>query len=167
MAVSSKEKIGGIYEVLPKLNCGLCGYDNCGQFARAVAEGRASPFGCRQNHWAGYRISEIIRMKVPAYSYAAQPASISRVEVSPSIETLRDVKEEAKRLSREVNGILAKIENLKAGRGGEHYGDEKTERVFPDPKIGREMITRFRFKDESAAASMRRRGLGRRRWNRS
>ena len=104
---------------------------------------------------------------MPAYSYAAQPASISRVEVSPSIETLRDVKEEAKRLSQDVNDILAKIENLKVRRGDEHYGDEKTERVSPGPKIGREMVTRFRFKDESAAASMRRRGLGRGRWKRS
>jgi len=165
VAVSSKEKIREIYEVLPKLNCGLCGCGNCGQFARAVAEGRVSPFGCRQNPWVGYRISEIIGVKVP--TYGAQPASIPTAEVSPSIEILRDLKEEAKRLSREVNGILAKIENLKAGRGGEHYGDEKTVRVSPGPKISREIITCFRLKDESAVASMRRRGLGRSRWKRS
>ncbi|HEX76168.1 MAG TPA: hypothetical protein G4O12_06250 [Dehalococcoidia bacterium] len=167
MAVSSKEKIREIYEVLPKLNCGFCGLESCGQFARAVAEGRASPFGCRQNPWAGYRISEIIEVKVPAYSYGRQSASTPRAEVSPSIETLRDIKKEAKRLSQEVNDILARIENLKAIRGGEHYGNEKAERVSPGPKIGREMITRFRFKDESATASMRRRGLGRGRWKRS
>ena len=166
MAVS-KEKIREIYEALPKLNCGLCGFGNCGQFARAVAEGRASPFGCQQNPWAGYRISEIIEVKVPAYSYGTQPTSIPRAEVSPSIETLRDVKEEARRLSWEVNSVLAKIENLKVRRGGGHYADEKAERVSPDPKIGREMITRFGFRNKSAAASMRRRGLGRGRWKRS
>ena len=54
MAVGSKEKIREIYEVLPKLNCGFCGFGSCGQFARAVAEGRASPFGCRQNPWCVY-----------------------------------------------------------------------------------------------------------------
>jgi len=47
MAIISRKKIRNIYEALPKLNCGLCGYGNCGQFARAVAEGRASPFGCQ------------------------------------------------------------------------------------------------------------------------
>jgi len=69
MAVANKGKIRGIYEVLPKSNCGLCGYGNCGQFARAVTEGKASPFGCQQNPWAGYRISEIIGVKAPAYGY--------------------------------------------------------------------------------------------------
>jgi len=32
MAVS-KEKIRKIYEILPKLNCGFCGFGSCGQFA--------------------------------------------------------------------------------------------------------------------------------------
>jgi len=49
VAISSKEKIREIYEVLPKLSCGFCGFGSCGQFARAVVEGGASPFGCRQN----------------------------------------------------------------------------------------------------------------------
>jgi len=40
---ATKEKIGEIYEVLPKL---ICGFGNCGQFARVVAEGKVSPFGC-------------------------------------------------------------------------------------------------------------------------
>jgi len=53
MAVANKDKIKKIYELLPHINCGLCGYDNCGQFAKAVSEGRASPFGCRQDPGAG------------------------------------------------------------------------------------------------------------------
>ena len=36
-----------------------------------------------------------------------------------------------------VNDILAKIENLKVRRSGEHYGHEKAERVSSGPKIGR------------------------------
>lgn len=37
-----KQKIKEIYDLLPKLNCGFCGFGNCGQFARAVGEGKKS-----------------------------------------------------------------------------------------------------------------------------
>jgi len=67
--MTEKQKIKEIYDLLPKLNCGFCGFGNCGQFARAVAEGRASPLGCWQNPRVGYRISEIIGVEVPAFGY--------------------------------------------------------------------------------------------------
>jgi Na+-translocating ferredoxin:NAD+ oxidoreductase RNF subunit RnfB len=41
-----KEKIRKIYEVLPKLDDQRCGYKTCGEFARAVAEGKAPCAGC-------------------------------------------------------------------------------------------------------------------------
>jgi hypothetical protein len=41
-----KEKIRKIYEVLPKLDDQQCGYRSCGEFARAVAEGKAPCYGC-------------------------------------------------------------------------------------------------------------------------
>ena len=107
----SKEKIGEIYELLPKLNCGFCGFGSCGQFARAVAEGKALPFGCRQNPWSGYRISEIIGAEVPVYAYGFQPAFVPRPGVSPSAKAL---KEEVQELSQSVDDMLARIENLKA-----------------------------------------------------
>jgi len=111
----NKKKIREIYEVLPKLNCGFCGYGNCGQFARAVAEGRASPFGCRENPWSGYKISEIVGMKVPVQSfYGFQPAFASGLGITPSAEALR---EEVRGLSQRVDDILARIERLKARRG--------------------------------------------------
>jgi len=113
MTLNSKEKIKEIYEVLPKLNCGFCGFGSCGQFARAVAEGRASPFGCRQDPWSGYKISQIVGTKVPAYSYGFQPAFSSPLGASPSPQALR---EEVRTLSRTVDDILARIENLKAKR---------------------------------------------------
>jgi len=40
MAVT-KEKIREIYEILPKLNCGFCGFGGRGQFGRAMV--RAIP----------------------------------------------------------------------------------------------------------------------------
>jgi hypothetical protein len=42
----TKEKIKKIYEVLPKLDDQKCGYRTCGEFARAVTEGKAPCYGC-------------------------------------------------------------------------------------------------------------------------
>ncbi|MBW1717788.1 MAG: hypothetical protein JRJ77_18600 [Deltaproteobacteria bacterium] len=41
-----KEKTRKIYEVLPKLDDQRCGYKTCGEFARAVADGKAPCYGC-------------------------------------------------------------------------------------------------------------------------
>ena len=41
-----KEKTKKIYEVLPKLDDQRCGYKTCGEFARAVADGKAPCYGC-------------------------------------------------------------------------------------------------------------------------
>ncbi|MCK4598281.1 hypothetical protein KAU37_00425 [Candidatus Bipolaricaulota bacterium] len=116
MTASNKEKIRKIYEALPKLNCGLCGYGNCGQFAKAVAEGRASPFGCRQNPWPGYRISEIIGAEVPAHGHRFQQVLLPELRVSSSTMNLKTLREEFKELSQGVDDILARIENLKTRR---------------------------------------------------
>ena len=113
MEIARKDTIKKIYKLLPKRNCSLCGYDDCGQFAKAVAEKRASSFGCRQNPWLGYRISEIIGVKVPAYSYGFQPAFYSKPGVAPSPKVLR---EEVRVLSQKVDDILTTIETLKARR---------------------------------------------------
>jgi hypothetical protein len=113
MAISTKEKIKKIYEALPKMNCGLCGFESCGKFARAVAEGRASPFGCRQNPWAGYTVSEIGGRKVPAYRYRLQSASFPKPGIGASPEALG---QEIRRLSKNVDDILVRIEKLKARR---------------------------------------------------
>jgi len=113
MSVVNKEKVREIYEVLPKQNCGFCGFESCGQFARAIAEGRASPFGCRQNPWIGYHISEIIGMKVPAYTYGFLPAFAPPLGVAILQKPLR---EEMRGLFQKVDNILGRIENLKASR---------------------------------------------------
>jgi len=101
-----KQKIKEIYDLLPKLNCGFCGFENCGQFARAVAERRASPFGCRQNPRIGYRISEIIGVKAPAFSYGFYQST--KAPVSSAV-----LKEEVKELSQKVDDVLARIEKLR------------------------------------------------------
>ena len=59
------EKARKIVGLLPKLNCGKCGFDNCGNFALAVAEGKATPFSCHENPSSGYKISEIMGLEIP------------------------------------------------------------------------------------------------------
>lgn len=104
MDTNTKEKIRKIYQALPQRDCGFCGFDSCGQFARAVAEGRALPFGCKQNPMAGYVINEILGAGVPAHHHRLQPAS------------LEGLGQEIRRLSENVADILVRIEKLKAGR---------------------------------------------------
>lgn len=74
-----KEKTKKMVKVLPGLNCGKCGFDNCGKFARAVAEERAPCYGCvsggplvanKACEIMGVRVPEIT--KIPA-SYPGFP----------------------------------------------------------------------------------------------
>jgi hypothetical protein len=61
-----KEKIREIYNVLPKVDDRRCGYDTCGQFARAVAEGRAPCYGCvTGGPEVAAKVCEIMGEKVP------------------------------------------------------------------------------------------------------
>jgi len=138
---AAKDKIQQIYEVLPQLNCGLCGFEGCGQFAKAVAEGRASPFGCRQDPGAGYRIGEIVGAKVPIYGYRqrfGQPASVQRPELRASIGSLRA---EVGELSKRMEGILDRIDSLGRKRektikkGGDHNAKRRRNRpARPRPR---------------------------------
>jgi len=41
------QKAQEIYTLLPKRDCGACGYDNCYQCALAIAKGEAPPDACR------------------------------------------------------------------------------------------------------------------------
>ena len=110
---AAKDKIKRIYEALPQLNCGLCGFEGCGQFARAVAEGRASPFGCRQDPWAGYRIGEIMGIKAAVFGYHptfGQPRFAQRLNPHASIGSLRA---EMIELSKRIEGILDRLDSLK------------------------------------------------------
>jgi Na+-translocating ferredoxin:NAD+ oxidoreductase subunit B len=43
---SENPLISKIYELLPKANCGGCGYPGCSSFAEALAEGKVSPEKC-------------------------------------------------------------------------------------------------------------------------
>jgi hypothetical protein len=67
----TKEKIRKIYEVLPKLDDQRCGYKSCGEFARAVAEGKAPCYGCVSGGpEVAARVCEIMGVKVPQEAIA-------------------------------------------------------------------------------------------------
>jgi len=61
-----KEKTKKIYEVLPKLDDQRCGYKTCGEFARAVADGRAPCYGCVSGGpEVAAKVCEIMGARVP------------------------------------------------------------------------------------------------------
>ncbi len=64
--MSSKEKVREIYEVLPKLDDRRCGYKTCGEFARAVADGKAPCYGCVSGGpEVAAKVCEIMGVRVP------------------------------------------------------------------------------------------------------
>jgi len=66
-----KEKIRKIYEVLPKLDDQQCGCKSCGEFARAVAEGKAPCYGCiTGGPRVAAKVCEIMGAKVPQEAIA-------------------------------------------------------------------------------------------------
>jgi len=70
-----KGKIKEIYEVLPGLDDRRCGYKTCGQFARAVAEGRAPCYGCiTGGAEVAAKVCEIMEIEVPEEA-VPQPAA--------------------------------------------------------------------------------------------
>jgi hypothetical protein len=61
-----KEKTRKIYEVLPKLDDQRCGYKTCGEFARAVANGKALCYGCVSGGpEVAAKVCEIMGARVP------------------------------------------------------------------------------------------------------
>ena len=61
-----KEKTKKIYAVLPKLDDQQCGYKSCGEFARAVAEGKAPCYRCVSGGpEVAAKVCEIMGARVP------------------------------------------------------------------------------------------------------
>ncbi len=62
---NDKEKLRKIVGLLPKENCGKCGYDNCGAFAVALVAGKASLLDCHGAIPNAREICEVLRIEVP------------------------------------------------------------------------------------------------------
>ena len=62
---SDKEKVRQIVQLLPRVNCGHCGFGNCGGFALAVVRREVSPYGCEVHPLAGDEICKVLGIEVP------------------------------------------------------------------------------------------------------
>ena len=109
MPTDTKDRIRRIYQALPQLNCGQCGYGSCGRFARAVAEGEASPFGCRQDPAVGYRIRQVLAGRTAPTPHGL-PLPVSAQKPKPLSPAL--LREELGGLSVRADDIIARIERL-------------------------------------------------------
>jgi Na+-translocating ferredoxin:NAD+ oxidoreductase RNF subunit RnfB len=65
MVISKTQKMRDIIKTLPKLNCGFCGFDNCGNYARALVEGKAQPGLCIGGPLVAQKICNIMGLKMP------------------------------------------------------------------------------------------------------
>lgn len=59
------EKARRIVALLAGENCGECGFQNCGRFAVALVEGKASPAGCRKSAGNLNEICKVLGVEVP------------------------------------------------------------------------------------------------------
>ena len=111
------QKMREIVKVLPKFNCGLCGFGNCGHYARAVAEGRASPNLCLGGYSVARRICDIIGAKMPTMPQGAYPAS--RVPYHKNLtrkeQELWLLQQRQRELAQQLNALERRVEAL-AGR---------------------------------------------------
>ena len=106
MIVNTKDRIKRIYDILPKIDCGRCGFGTCAKFARAVAGGQASPFACRQDSGAGYAISRIMGAGI-----SGESASVPGPDFGSSRQALE---QDIQILSNKVDDILARIESIES-----------------------------------------------------
>ncbi len=66
-----KEKTKKIFALLPKLNDKKCGYRTCGEFARAVAEGKAPCYGCVSGGpEVAAKVCEVMGDKIPEQAFS-------------------------------------------------------------------------------------------------
>ena len=62
----TREKAKKIIDLLPGEHCGKCGFENCGKFAVALAEGKAKPTGCRKSVNNIKQICEVLGIEAPS-----------------------------------------------------------------------------------------------------
>lgn len=111
---STREKAREIIALLPKENCGKYGFENCGKFGLAVADGEASPFGCRKNPSVGYAISKVLGIEASeGLRVAAVPPDIlikadgMAATTGPAITVTAPVMEKAQKVATIQAGTIA------------------------------------------------------------
>ena len=59
------EKLKQVVALLAGANCGKCGFENCGEFAVALVEGKTSPVICRKSLDNLEEICRVLGIEVP------------------------------------------------------------------------------------------------------
>jgi hypothetical protein len=104
-----KEKINKIYKVLPKLDDQRCGYKSCGEFARAVAEGKAPCYGCASGGLeVAAKVCEIMGARIPEEAIP---------QFGPSPGFYRPALGEGWGMGRGMGGRLGRGRRMGQGRG--------------------------------------------------
>jgi Na+-translocating ferredoxin:NAD+ oxidoreductase RNF subunit RnfB len=99
--VDKLQKMREIVKVLPKLNCGFCGFGNCGDYAKALVEGKASPGFCIGGPLVTQKICDIMGLKYPAMPQELWALRQRQGELAHQLDNLeRRVKELASRMGR-------------------------------------------------------------------
>jgi Na+-translocating ferredoxin:NAD+ oxidoreductase RNF subunit RnfB len=111
MNQDNESLIDNVYEVLPKRDCGLCGYGTCRRFARAVVDRRAPPSGCRQDPLAAHRIAEILGMTVKGHESRAASAPFGRAATNGTL-TGTTASRELSSIMEEAEEVLSRITAL-------------------------------------------------------
>ena len=104
-------RVQEVYEVLPKLDCGLCGYRNCRRFAEAVVEGKAHLSGCRQDRFAARKIAAVLGSLARTQG-ADSEASVAGPRMTRQRASAVSIRLEIGGLAKEADALLARIKAL-------------------------------------------------------
>lgn len=117
------QKMREIIKVLPQFNRGLCGFGNCGNYARALVEGKAAPNLCIGGYLVAQKICSILGIRMPAMpqrAYFAQPrmqyygagTSVARTQERQILQQrTRELAQQLANLERRIEALATRKEN--------------------------------------------------------
>lgn len=122
IAQDKLQRMRGIIKVLPKFNCGLCGFGNCGNYARALVEGKAAPNLCIGGYLVAQKICSILGTRMPLMpqrAYFVQPwMQYYSAEISGTRTQERQVLQQRTReLAQQLANLQRRIEALATQMG--------------------------------------------------
>ena len=111
------QRMREIIKVLPKFNCGLCGFGNCGSYARALVEGKALPNLCIGGYLVAQKICSITGTRMPLKpqrAYFVQPW-MQYYGAGISVTTMREqriLQQRRRELAQQLDNLERRIEAL-------------------------------------------------------
>jgi hypothetical protein len=122
--MNNKDKMAELYEALPKLDCGICGYNSCWEYAWAMAEGKAPPSLCVSGGpKVNYRLQEItgaVAVSQPRSRRERREGMAGRYRFAPTRESIFHFEPPGRRPSfreqryKEIDILKNRIKNLRS-----------------------------------------------------